>query len=112
MERKVLLAYDGLKQVAALPPDSTADVPAIIELAKTLFEDLADKEPADLRVRKFDEDFEEWVDLPQSFVAKSKEKLQVVLRNLKEPAMVRTTIHSMHFFLYSYMYIHVLLDGK
>jgi len=111
MERKVLLAYDGQKRVAALPPDSTADIPAIIELAKTLFEDLADKEPADLGVRKFDEDFEEWVDLPQSFVAESKEKLQVVLRDLKEPAKVRITIYSAHFHD-SYSYYVLLLDGK
>lgn len=88
MERKVLFAYDGQKRVAVLEPDSTADIPAIIELAKTLFEDLAEKEPADLRVRKFDDEFEEWVDLPHSFVAKSKEKLEVVLRDLKEPEKV------------------------
>ena len=78
--------------MAALPSVSTAGIPAIIELAKTLFEDVADKEPADLGVQKFDEDFKEWVDLPQSFVAKSKEKLQVVLHDPKEPAKVRITI--------------------
>ena len=50
MEKKVLLAYDGQKQVAAMPPDSTADIPAIIELVKMVFKDLADKEPADLVV--------------------------------------------------------------
>ena len=50
MEKKVLLAYDGQKRVAALPPDSTADIPAIIELVKMVFKDLADKEPADLVV--------------------------------------------------------------
>ena len=100
MERKILLSHSGEKQVAALLPDSTADTPTIIELTKTLFKDLADAEPADLRVQKFNEDFEEWVDLPQSFVAKSKNKLQVVHRNcnLKEPAKVRIIICSMYFF--------------
>lgn len=111
MEKKVLLAYDGQKRVAALPPDSTADIPAIIELVKTVFKDLADKEPADLVVWKFDEDFEKWVDLPQSFVAESKEKLQVVLRDLKKPAKVRITIYSVHFHD-SYSYYVFLLNGK
>ena len=78
---------------------------------KTVFKDLADKEPADLMVRKFAEDFEEWVDLPQSFMAESKEKLQVVLRDLKKPAKVRITIYSAHFHD-SYSYYVFLLDGK
>ena len=66
-----------------LPPTPTADLSAIVQLAKTLFADLMDKDPEDLSIRTFDEDFEEWVDLAPSFVAKSKEKLQVALRKMK-----------------------------
>lgn len=82
-ERKVLLSYDGEKRIAVLPPTPTADLSAIVQLAKTLFADLMDKDPEDLSIRTFDEDFEEWVDLAPSFVAKSKEKLQVALRKMK-----------------------------
>lgn len=92
MERKILLAYDGEKRITVLPPAPTADLPAIVQLAKTLFADLADKEPEDIRVRAFDEDFEEWVDLAPSFVAKSKEKVQVVLRKMKVRFMIKRRI--------------------
>ena len=90
-----MLSWDGEKRVAELPSEPTADLPAIVKLAKTLFVDLADSDPDDIRVQTFDKDFQEWVDLAPSFVAKSMEKYQVVLRKVKVKIMIkRMILHS------------------
>lgn len=99
MERKVLFTFEGGKQVAALPPtDSTADLPVIKTLVKAAFDALADEDTSHIIIQGFDEDFEEWLDLKDTFVAEHKQKLKVVLRSsLKEPAKVCSTIHRMNY---------------
>ena len=98
MERKVLFAYEERKQVAVLPPhvgDYTADLPAIKTLVKTLFDTLEEEDSLNIVIQGFDEDFEEWLDVKDSFVAQHKQKLRVVLlsSSLKQPAQVCITIH-------------------
>ena len=86
----MLLSFSGEKRVAVLPHEPTGDLTDIVQQAKTLFVDLAGKDTGDICVRSFDEDFEEWVDLDPSFVAKSKEKVQVALRQIKVSNILRT----------------------
>lgn len=75
--------------------ESTPDLPAIKALAKTLFDALAEEEFANIAIQSFDEDFDEWIDLNDSFVAQHKQKLKVVLSSsLKQPA--RVCIYRMH----------------
>ena len=96
MERKVLFLYGEEKQVAALPSLDTAsctDLSAMKSLVKTMFDALAHEDLTNVVLQVFDKDFEEWLDVNDSFVVEHKQKLKVVVRSsFKLPAKVQRTM--------------------
>ena len=74
--RKVLLLFGDSKKVTSLAPaGSDSDVFIIKETAKNLF---FDGERDKILVQEYCEDFEEWIDVEEDFVAKDKQKLKIV----------------------------------
>ena len=81
--------FEEEKQVAVLLSSESSDLTRIKTLAKTVFSALSEEDTANVTVQGFDRDFEEWVDLRESFTAQHKEKLRIGRRNFhKEPAKV------------------------
>lgn len=75
--RKILLVFGESKKVATLPaPSSTPDIEGIRDAAKELFV-VSDSE-GKLLFQQYDDDFEDWIDIDDDFVAKDKQKLKIV----------------------------------
>ena len=74
--RKVLLLFGDSKKVTSLAPaGSDPDVLVIREAAKKLF---FDGGSGKIIVQEYCEDFEDWIDVEEDFVAKDKQKLKIV----------------------------------
>lgn len=76
--RKIMLVFGESKKVASLPApsESTPDIEIILEAARELF--VVGGSGEQLLVQQYDEDFEEWIDIHNAFVAKDKQKLKIV----------------------------------
>ena len=73
-----MLVFGESRKVATLPAPSgsTPDIEVILEAAKELF--VVGGSGEKLLVQQYDEDFKEWLDIDNAFVAKDKAKLKIV----------------------------------
>ena len=76
--RKIMLVLGESKKVATLPAPSgnAPDIEVITDAAKELF--VISESEGKLLVQQYDDDFDEWIDINDDFVAKDKQKLKIV----------------------------------
>ena len=74
MEQKVLLTYGERRKIVELASLNVEVKAAIIENARRVF-DLKDHK---IYPQEYIEDFEEWIDIEEDFVAKPKQKIKIV----------------------------------
>ena len=70
--RLLLIVNESVKKIITVPED--IDVNRLKELAANTFA----MNPESIGLRCYDEEFEEWVLIPEDFVPKNKERIQVI----------------------------------
>lgn len=89
-----LFTYGERKQVAMLPPiDPTSNLSTIKELVNTSFNVLVNQDTSSLNIQIFDDNFREWVDLKDVFIAEHKQRLLISFKNPTEISNLQSNFY-------------------